>query len=282
MNEHTEISKQWEGQIAFQYFDANLRLTSQFKTVANCFIYGLVIRGQILLDYEGHEVLLTEGALICFPPLIPPKVIKTSDDYICSGLIVNSDFAYDNNASRYIFHNAIYMKMHPEDPSIKLTQQESQQTLDIFHLINYHLQHPHAYTYDSLHALYALFIIDLVGILHKRVDQALLNHKQYNIFLHFNDLMAKHFEKEHEISFYADALKISPRYLSLIVKQITHETVVSFINRKLMYRACWLLKSTDKSISEISDQLNFADQASFSKFFKRMKGVSPLRYRRIR
>ncbi len=272
--------KQWKGLIAFQYVDANLRLSSQMKTSANCFVYCQVLRGEVELDYEGHIVTVKEGELVCFTPLIPPIVTSTSHDYISTCLIVNTEFAYKNVASRYIFHNAIYMKMHIDSPGIALTRQEMQQTLDILHAINYHIQHPHPYTYDSLQSLYSLYIIDMMGILSKRMDQQLINHKQYKIYLDFSDLISKHYEKEHEISFYADALKISPRYLSMIVKEITHETVTSFINRKLMYKACWLLKSTDYSISEISTQLNFADQASFSKFFKRMNGKSPLQYRR--
>lgn len=272
--------KQWEGNIVFQYFDANLRLSQKIKTVANCFIYGQVIRGHVLLNYEGHQVTVKEGGLICFPPLIPPKVISTSNDYICTCLIVNTDFAYANPSSRYLFHNAMFVKMHPEDPVIDLDRQEMQQTLDTLHAINYHIQHPHPYNYDALQSLLSLYLIDMMGILNKRMDHDLFNHKQYKIYLGFSDLMSRHFQEQHEINFYADALKISPRYLSMIVKQITHETVTSLINRKLMYRACWLLRSTDHSISEISNQLHFSDQASFSKFFKRMNGKSPLQYKR--
>ncbi len=279
-NKQWEDSKQWEGNILFQYFDANLRLNHKIKTVANCFIYGQVLRGEVLLNYEGHPVTVKEGGLICFPPLIPPKVISTSSDYICTSLIVNTDFAYANSASRYLFHNAMYVKMHPENPVIQLNRQEMQQTLDILHAINYHIQHPHPYNYDALQSLLSLYLIDLMGILDKRTDDGFFNHKQYKIYLGFSDLMSKHYQEQHEICFYADALKISPRYLSMIVKQITHETVTSLINRKLMYRACWLLRSTDYSISEISNMLHFSDQASFSKFFKRLNGKSPLQYKR--
>ncbi len=44
-------------------------------------------------------------------------------------------------------------------------------------------------------------------------------------------------------------------------------------------KACSLLKSTYKSIGEISDLCHFSSQASFNKFFKQNKNISPLQYR---
>jgi AraC-like DNA-binding protein len=47
-----------------------------------------------------------------------------------------------------------------------------------------------------------------------------------------------------------------------------------------MLEARALLKSTDKSIGQISDELNFPSQSFFGKYFKRRTGSSPLQYRK--
>ena len=39
------------------------------------------------------------------------------------------------------------------------------------------------------------------------------------------------------------------------------------------------LKSTNRSVQEISDSLNFANMSFFGKYFKRYTGMSPLEYR---
>ena len=44
-------------------------------------------------------------------------------------------------------------------------------------------------------------------------------------------------------------------------------------------KAVYLITSTDKSIKEISDYLNFPNASAFGTFFKKQVGVSPINYR---
>lgn len=46
-----------------------------------------------------------------------------------------------------------------------------------------------------------------------------------------------------------------------------------------MKKAVYLITSTDKSIKEISDYLNFPNASAFGTFFKKQVGVSPINYR---
>ena len=54
---------------------------------------------------------------------------------------------------------------------------------------------------------------------------------------------------------------------------------MDYIDQFLVLEATFLLKTTSLSISQIADRLHFYDIASFSKFFSRMTGVSPRKYR---
>jgi len=64
------------------------------------------------------------------------------------------------------------------------------------------------------------------------------------------------------------------------VKKLTGRTVVEYINQLLAMEASYLLTTSSLSVSQIADRLHFADIASFSKFFLRMKGMSPKDYRK--
>ncbi|MDR2802001.1 MAG: helix-turn-helix domain-containing protein, partial [Prevotellaceae bacterium] len=41
-----------------------------------------------------------------------------------------------------------------------------------------------------------------------------------------------------------------------------------------------MLKSTNMTVQQISDELNFPSQSFFGKYFKRIVGVSPKEYKR--
>jgi transcriptional regulator GlxA family with amidase domain len=65
-----------------------------------------------------------------------------------------------------------------------------------------------------------------------------------------------------------------------VVRQVTGRTVIDYINQMLLMEATFLLRTSRLSITQIADQLHFADTPSFSKFFSRLKGVSPKDYRK--
>jgi len=99
------------------------------------------------------------------------------------------------------------------------------------------------------------------------------------IFIGFNRLLPRHFVEHHDIGFYADRLHITPDYLSRIVKQVTGRTVIDYINQMLLMEASFLLRTSELSISQIGQRLHFADAPSFTRFFTRLRGMTPREYR---
>ena len=79
--------------------------------------------------------------------------------------------------------------------------------------------------------------------------------------------------------FYADRLCLSPKYLTQLVKSVSGSTVQQLVFKAITKKAVYLITSTDKSIKEISDYLNFPNASAFGTFFKKQVGVSPINYR---
>ena len=63
------------------------------------------------------------------------------------------------------------------------------------------------------------------------------------------------------------------------MRQVTGRTVMDYINQMLLMEASWLLRNTDETTVQIADRLHFSSQASFCRFFTRLKGLSPKAYR---
>ena len=97
----------------------------------------------------------------------------------------------------------------------------------------------------------------------------------------FLSIVKENFRKERQLKFYSDALCITPRYLSRVVKECTGASAAEWIERAVVLQARALLKSTNMTVQQISDELNFPSQTFFGKYFKRRVGMSPKEYRRL-
>ena len=77
----------------------------------------------------------------------------------------------------------------------------------------------------------------------------------------------------------ASELLVSPSYLSRSFTKIQGISLTAYITRCRMEHARNLLKHTDMSIAQISEQAGYSDLFYFSKRFKSFWGVPPSRYR---
>lgn len=100
------------------------------------------------------------------------------------------------------------------------------------------------------------------------------------IMSRFEKELKLNYKREREVGFYAERLSITPKYLSSVVLHQTGKSALKVINEYVVNECQALLLSTDLTIQQISDKLNFPSQAIFSKFFKRMTGISPREYRK--
>lgn len=98
-------------------------------------------------------------------------------------------------------------------------------------------------------------------------------------FLKLIRLIDRYYMSERGVAFYAAKLFLSPKYLSELSKSVCGYTVQELIFKAITRRAMALLDSTNKTVSEISEEFNFPNPSSFGTFFKKQTGVSPQKYR---
>ncbi len=96
----------------------------------------------------------------------------------------------------------------------------------------------------------------------------------------FMRLVSSHCLEQHGLSFYADKMCITPRYLGTVVKQASGIGAKEWLDRALCTRAKVMLRHGGKPVAEIAYDLNFANESFFCKFFKRLTGLTPTEYRR--
>lgn len=96
----------------------------------------------------------------------------------------------------------------------------------------------------------------------------------------FGRLVQKYYRRERSVTFYASKLFISPKYLSLLVKEATGRSAVSWIDEYVIMEAKNMLRFSGRNIQQITYDLNFPNQSSFGKYFKHLTGMSPTQYQK--
>lgn len=86
--------------------------------------------------------------------------------------------------------------------------------------------------------------------------------------------LTKRFPKD-----YAPTLGITPNYLNEICVETVGKSAGQIIRERIILEAKRLLVHSKGSISEIAYQLNFEDNAYFSRFFKKSTELTPERFR---
>lgn len=143
-------------------------------------------------------------------------------------------------------------------------------------------QQTHLFHKESLGLALKLFFLDLGNIYmgkREHYTPPTLSRKE-ELFLDFQTLLREHCKKQHDVKFYANQLCITTQYLSSILKEQSGRSASQWIQEALMVEAKSLLKAPRINVQQVADELNFPDQSTFGKFFKKHAGISPLAFRK--
>jgi AraC-like DNA-binding protein len=95
----------------------------------------------------------------------------------------------------------------------------------------------------------------------------------------FELLASQHVTHQKSVAAYAEMLHVSPNHLNALCKKVLGKNAKTLLNERLLLEAQRLLVYSPKTVAEIAYGLDFHDSSYFSRFFKKMTGVSPEVYR---
>jgi AraC-like DNA-binding protein len=97
-------------------------------------------------------------------------------------------------------------------------------------------------------------------------------------FFRFRSLLEKEFRTNHHVANFAQQLKISANHLNKICRKYSGHSAQQMIHNKLISEIKRELHS-NKTIKEISYDLEFSDPSNFNRFFKKLTGTTAQQYR---
>ncbi len=104
--------------------------------------------------------------------------------------------------------------------------------------------------------------------------------RKKEIFYRFLESVKLRFASEKNISYYAEEQGLNPAYLSSVVKDVSGQPAKFWIENLTFTSAIQYLRNRSFSIGKIAWILNFPDQSSFGKYFKKISGYSPAGFRK--
>lgn len=98
----------------------------------------------------------------------------------------------------------------------------------------------------------------------------------------FVDELMKNYATSHSVVWYAERLSITPNYLSKCCRNTVGISALDVINKFIILEAQHQLKEVPAiPLKVIASNLGFSNQSSFCTYFRRISGLSPLKYRNL-
>lgn len=245
---------------------------------------GVLLCSQGTLDLEVNDSTLRvqSGDMFIISPYNTIKVEKIYPDF--QSIICDIDMEFAVAAIKTVeWSSGFYLLTR--NPLVTPLKEDMERIHDIIRQIEQRRD-------DSRRLLTTLIIAGLWKILTYQIleaytsvhtpDKGFKNSKD-TIMLTFQADLMRDCAVHRDVSHYAALQKLTPRYFSTVIKEVSNMTPLNWIVLSVVSEAKKLMIETRLSVKEISYKLNFASPSFFSRWFKQYTGETPSEYRsRIR
>lgn len=245
-----------------------------------CLFFALCTQGEASYTVDGKDSQVKRGDVIIVGEGQVVENFLSTDDCDGIAIMISYDFFNDIVAGiRDLNTLFLFSRLHPV---FSLTEREVKVLSGYVETIITKILEPeHHFRLELVSTLMKALIYDMSNVIYR---YQMVEKKSFSrgevVFFNYIRLVRDHFKQERRVSWYANQLCITPKYLSETIKTISKRTPNEWIDYYVVLELRLLLKNSDKSIKEIAEYLNFPNQSFLGKFFKDHVGVSPSAFRK--
>lgn len=277
-------AKTWSESI---YLDDDLLLTEHINEAPmpteprkmNFILIGLCTQGKIFYELDTQEQIITPGDILIVSERHVVDSYRPSPDMrgLCMMMSVNFFHEIIQNV-RDVSSLFLFARSHPV---MSLEPKEIETFKAYFQVIQQKIgDEGNHFRKDLIRTLLLAMFYDLSNIIYRVQQHDKPQTRAEAIFTNFIRMVEANCRQERRVGWYAQQLCITPKYLSETVKTISRRTPNEWIDNYVTMELRVLLKNTNKSIKEITEELNFPNQSFLGKYFKEHVGMSPSEYRK--
>ena len=255
-------------------------ILSQRMIRFNFILMALCCKGEAQYRIDKRKQKVKAGDLFFMSQRHIIDEYTATPDFECQCILVSPNFYHDfvqnvkNVSSLLLFTK--------NNPVVSLIPREIQTYSAYFHAIRKKMSDKeHHFRTELVKALLLAMFYDMSNVIYRVEKNDSKGQTRADIlFAQFIHLLEENFRKERRVSWYAEQLNISPKYLSEIVKHVSKSSPNEWIEKYIVLELRVLLKNSTKNIKTLAKELNFPNQSFLGKYFKDHVGVSPSEYRK--
>lgn len=235
------------------------------------------VQGTLTVKINLHEYKINANETLTILPGSIMEIVDSSCD------IRVAVISFSNDYFSPIEHMEASMNINQIvslNPKISLTESLMRECIDIYLKMKEKLrQEDNPFRKFSLKAYsYVLCAISFEQLVAKPVEKISNTDRPKSLYDRFIELVQRDFRQHRTIQYYAEALNISPKYFSSLIKKVSGKSAGKWIDEYVLLEAKALLKSRRYTVQQVSDLLSFPNQSFFAKYFKAHTGYTPTQY----
>ncbi len=242
-------------------------------------VMAVILKGELTLTINLKEYHVEAHNLIL---LMPNQIIQTitkSEDFEGVYIAISRQAVNDMTTGP---QNNLNTFLYAQEQPITTISTEEEESLMEYHTFIWKQIKSRGNIYKRQISNYLILSLSLeiMNIVNKhRPVSSIPKTRKEEQFERFLALMSDFYAQNRSVSFYADKMCITPKYLSSLCKSLTGTTASGWIDWNVILEAKAMLKNSNFTVQEVSEKLNFPNQSFFGKYFKHHVGVSPKEYR---
>src|SRR5574344_2049167 len=205
--------------------------------------------------------------------------VSYSDDFEADFLLVSSDFlGLYNPEMVWAAKGYIFIKMNPV---FSLNDKALERLNGDFLQFRHRLDNEDALFHDDvIGRVLQIFLFDIWDMYSSSIRNMQTDDNSARMFIQFLNLAQKHCQTNRDVVFYASELCITPKYLSQISQSVSNQPASTWIEYYAAFEMVRLLNDQSLTLTEIADRMEFSSNSHFTRYCKRVTGMTPTEYRR--
>ncbi len=239
--------------------------------------FSICIQGYGRMKINLKEYVVEKNTIITIVPNTVVVLLERSEDFLMEYLLFSVDFLGDIGI---VASTGLYEKIEAE-PCLHVSEEEALTLLELHAgAVKQYNRIDHIFREELSKTLLVAILLEVASIYNISREHEIkkLNRKE-KLFNDFMQLLVKYNTKERSVTFYADQLCLTPKYMAQIIKEVSGKPALEWINNMTILSIKAMLKSSNHTILQISEDMNFPNPSFFGRYFKEHTGMTPMQYR---